>query len=105
MAEGATATGVGLTVAGEAAKWAWEHQDQIEPRLKKLYRAARRRVFGRKPGILILGAGGVGKSTVGKVLSGKYDFLFDVDADYEQSVRVQTFRSKQNPDVELLVAP
>ena len=91
--------------AVKAAKWAWDHQDEIEPRLRKLYRSARRKLFGKSPSVLILGPGGVGKTTLGRVLSGTYDFLLDSSSDYEQSIATQTFRDKGNPDIELVVGP
>jgi len=107
MPDPATSGAATLKIAHavKAAKWAWDHQDVIEPKLKRFYRATKRKIFGRGPGILVLGAGGVGKTTLGRILSGKYDFLLDSDTEYEQSVGVQTFRAKKTPDVELVVAP
>ena len=55
--------------------------------------------------MLILGPGGVGKTTLGRILSGKYDYLFDAAGEYEQSIGPQTFRDKRRPDIEVIVAP
>lgn len=104
MTEGMTSAAAAKAAAA-AAKWAWDNQDKIEPRLKQFYRASKRRIFGRSPGILVLGAGGVGKTTLGRILSGRYDFLVDVDSEYEQSIQVQKFRSKKHSDLELMVVP
>lgn len=99
---------VSAAVAGGAvkvAKWAWDHQDEVESRPAKLYRTTRRTLLGKTPSVLAVGPGGVAKTTLGRILSGKYDFLFDSSADYEQSVGVQTFRERKSPDVEVVVAP
>ena len=103
MGEAVQAAVTGAAV--KVAKWAWEHQDEVESQLAKLYRSTRRKLFGRSPSVLILGPGGVGKTTLGRILSGRFDFLSDSVGDYEQSVRTQTFRDKGLPDVELVVAP
>jgi hypothetical protein len=103
MADPVTLTAAGIAL--KATKWAWDHQDEIEPKLKVFFRNTRRRVFGRHPGILILGPGGTGKTTLGRIMSGKYDFLLDGDSSYQQTIGVQTFLSKKNSNVEVIVGP
>ncbi len=103
MGEAIQATVTGAAV--KVAKWAWDHQDEIEPRLKQLYRTVRNKCFGKSPSVLIVGPGGVGKTTLGRIISGKYDFLFDAAGEYEQSIGPQTFRDKRIPDIEVVVAP
>lgn len=105
MGEAAAAGTIASKAVVAGGKWLWDHQDKVEPRLKALWRSTKRKIFGPDPGILILGPGGVGKTTLGRILSGRYDFLLDTDAAYEQSIEVQTFRKRGSADVELIVAP
>ncbi len=51
------------------------------------------------PGVLIIGPGGVGKSTLGKILSGKFDFLFDLPGEYDESIEVEKFEALDGLDI------
>jgi hypothetical protein len=92
----------GAKLAKEVGRWAWNHQDEIEGKLKLLYRNLRKALGKEKPGVLILGSGGAAKTTLGRMLSGRYDFLLDGAEPYLQSERVQTFRHR---GAEIFVAP
>ena len=55
--------------------------------------------------ILIIGPGGAGKSTLGKILSGEYDLLMDLPGKYEESQDPESQRLQGDPGVELVVLP
>lgn len=72
--------------------------------------------WGRKPqppepavadarGVLILGSGGVGKSTLGKILSGEYDLLFDLAGEYNESLFTETYLQGGPDGVAMIVPP
>ncbi len=56
-------------------------------------------------GALILGPGGVGKSTFGKLLSGKYDPLLDLPGAYDESLEIEHYPIPGSPGLEILVPP
>ena len=58
----------------------------------------------RKGGILIIGPGGVGKSTLGKLLSGAYSHL-DMLGPYDESIGVEKHALADDPEVEIVVPP
>ncbi len=53
--------------------------------------------------ILILGAGGTGKSTLGKFLAG--DFGFPFSSQYEESISIEEYSMEDDPSVEIVVPP
>lgn len=56
-------------------------------------------------GVLILGSGGTGKSTFGRLLSGQPDWLNDDPGEYAESPDLERFALADDPSVELIVAP
>lgn len=59
----------------------------------------------QKRGILILGPGGTGKTTLARLLSGQLDWLDDIPGRYRESVDLECFALSDDPDVEVVVAP
>ena len=91
-----------IAVAG----WLWKNKDWIAARLGELKAwYVRSRGTKKEPGILILGPGGTGKSTLAKLLTGEYDYLRDLPGEYEESVGVETYVLKGKPPVEVVVPP
>jgi hypothetical protein len=88
-----------------ALQWTWDNLPTITKRLKKLRDWFRRGGDKSKPGILILGAGGVGKSTLGKLLAGEYDLLLDPPGQYKESVGIEHYSLPDSPGVEVVVPP
>jgi hypothetical protein len=88
-----------------ALQWTWDNWDKITKRLKKLRGWFRRGGDRGQPGILILGAGGVGKTTLGKLLAGEYDLLRDPPGQYRESVAVEHYSLPDSPGVEVVVPP
>jgi len=55
--------------------------------------------------VLIIGSGGVGKSTTAKTLAGKYEWSLELPGKYEESISLEHFHLNDDKDVELVVAP
>jgi hypothetical protein len=55
--------------------------------------------------LLIVGPGGVGKSTAGRFLSGEYNSLLSIPGEYEESIGVETYALKDDNRVEIVVPP
>lgn len=88
-----------------ALQWTWDNWDKITKRLRKLRTWFRHGGEKGSPGILILGAGGVGKSTLGKLLAGEYDPLLDPPGQYKESVGIEHYSLPDSPGVEVVVPP
>ena len=96
-----------ITVWSRVAGWVWERRDQIAQSLKDLYAWLRRPTAadGADRGILILGAGGVGKTTIARILSGKYDWLLDEPWKYGESFGIERYKLKDDEKVQVVVPP
>lgn len=56
-------------------------------------------------GILIIGPGGTGKTTLARILSGDVNWLLDSPWEYQESHNVESFSLLDDPAVELIVPP
>ena len=75
----------------KSAAWAWTNRQWIAEKLSDV----RSWLFGggqeeSASGILIIGPGGVGKSTAARILSGGHDSILDIPGQYEESIRVES---------------
>ncbi len=91
---------------GQIGRWAWENKEWVAARLAEI----RRWLFPpttdkSTSSILIIGPGGVGKSTLARMLSGEYGSLLEIPGAYEESLGLERFRLEDNPKVELVVPP
>lgn len=83
-------------------EFAWDKRDAIFSRLKELHSW-----FKRKPElgkILVIGSGGVGKTTLAKILAGEYDFLLDSPGPYVESLDDECIPNAED-GVEFVVPP
>ncbi len=90
------------------AAWAWDKRGQILGLLSELrdwFSGGKKGAKGERPGILILGAGGSGKSTLGRILSGEFDLLLDPPAEYKESISTEEYELQGDPKTEILVLP
>jgi hypothetical protein len=86
--------------------WLWKNKDWIAARLGELKGwYLRGKGTKKNPGILILGPGGAGKSTLARLLAGEYDYLRDLPGEYEESVGIEVYALKDSPGVEVVVPP
>lgn len=88
-------------------KWLWDNKAWILARMKELYGWIRGEPNDpeSKRGILILGPGGVGKTTLARLLAGNYDLLIDSPWRYDESREIERYSLSDNPEVEIVVPP
>lgn len=90
-----------VEVAGtEAAKLAWENRETVLAVAKKVWKL----VTNGRLRVVVFGAGGVGKSTVGKLLSGKLSEA-EVVKNYDESTNTEDFSLKGTLLSNIKVAP
>jgi hypothetical protein len=109
--------GEGINAGLEAASWALKHRRQLLSLIKDVrawFRGTPSAGEGKsglpdagqpKPSVLILGPGGTGKTTVGRMLAGEYELLFDALGEYEESLGIESYSLVDDPGVEFVVAP
>jgi len=81
-------------------EWTWDNRGKIRKAVDTV-----RRWFLGKSRILILGAGGTGKSTFAKTISGGFDWLHDSPWDYDQSLVSERLTLQHHRTVEVLILP
>ncbi len=107
-----------LKMGGDALKWAWNNPEEVWKRISRVKEwFGSRRSKGAssdtdeadthvRPGILIIGPGGVGKTTIARILSGDFDrVLTDASRDYQESLNVEEFSLKDDPKIGIVVPP
>lgn len=94
-------------VWSQVAGWLWERRDDILGLVKKVteWFGSSKAADGSERGILILGAGGVGKTTLARILSGKFDWLLDEPWHYGESAGVERATLKDDPKVQIVIPP
>jgi hypothetical protein len=85
-----------------ALNWAWDKRDEILDYLGKIRSWFR---SDSERGILIIGSGGVGKSTLARILSGDFDWLLDEPWRYDESLGIEEFALKDDPKTNIVVPP
>jgi hypothetical protein len=84
-------------------KWLWENHSWVKERMAGLRAWFASAPEGRP--ILIIGPGGVGKSTLARILSEEFDLLTDDPSAYRSDLGLSKHQLADDPSVQLVVAP
>jgi DNA polymerase III delta prime subunit len=89
-----------------AGTWLWDNREWVTRRLQELWRwlsgGSGEGTAGR---LLLIGPGGVGKSTAGLFLSGQYNSLFSIPGEYKESLGMETYPLNDDSRIEVVVPP
>lgn len=85
-----------------ALKWVWSNKTEVLAQVARV-RAWFRSDPGR--GILIIGAGGVGKTTLAAILSDEFDWLTSDPWEYQESYGIEEYALSDDPRTRIVVAP
>lgn len=89
-----------------AGNWLWQNREWVAQRLQELRSWFSNRGSHESKGrLLIIGPGGVGKSTAGLFLSGQYNSLLSIPGEYQESLGVETYSLEDDDRVEIVVPP
>jgi hypothetical protein len=83
----------------DIAKWAWDNRAGLKVAWDSFQQ------WLRRSRILVIGPGGTGKTTMARILAGRFDWLRDSPWRYEEDVGVQRFKLKADPAAEIVVMP
>lgn len=82
----------------------WNERKGIAAVVKGCYEWCRDHL-SKTEGILVIGPGGTGKTTLSQILKGEYNFLLDSGRSYQESVGVESVKIKGSPNVAMLIPP
>jgi energy-coupling factor transporter ATP-binding protein EcfA2 len=85
----------------EGGKLVWENREKVQAALKAIHRWWK----SKKTRVLVIGAGGTGKTTLARFLAGEIDFLTHNSWDYTQSYAVEKLQMTGSQEAEVIVAP
>lgn len=88
--------------------WTWANRKELRRYLKELYRWFRGEGKGKLTaprGILILGAGGVGKTTLARLLTGQAAQFSQLLGNYDESLYLEEHELPDHPGVGIIVPP
>lgn len=93
--------------SGAVITWVWSRREEIGRWLAGLYSRFRGPATPDGRGILIIGPGGVGKSTLARLLTGQVDWLQDNPWEYVESIGTEeyTFPDRAGAEVVAVVPP
>jgi len=83
--------------------WVWTNRAEVLGYLKQLWPWFKSEPGGQ--GILIIGPGGAGKTTLARLLSGNFDWLMDEPWRYDESFDIEHYTLKDDPKVSIVVPP
>jgi hypothetical protein len=88
-----------IKTAIEFAKIGWDNKKAVSAVLSRI-----RRWWNGPHKILVIGSGGTGKTTLGLILSGEFDWLKVEPSEYKESFNVEVVRAKSST-IEAYVVP
>lgn len=91
----------------DVGKWVWEQRETVKVLLEEVFRWFRGKhdKGAEADRILVIGSGGCGKSTLGRLLSGGLDALLDLPGSYQESLGMETYPLQDDSAAELVVPP
>ncbi len=94
----------------KVSNWLWDNKEWVAARLKKLRKwlsPEKQSAADDEPdsGILIIGPGGVGKSTAAQMLAGGPNSRFEIPSEYQESITAETYSLEDDEKTEIVVLP